>query len=159
MDNHFTIYLDMDGTIADLYGDPDWLTKLKAFDASVYANARPLVHFSTLARYLNRLQAYGCHIGIISWLSKNGTEQFNNEVAEVKREWLAKHLPSVKWDEIHIVPYGIPKSSFAVREDDILFDDELKNLLEWDFYRHGCAFKAEYLMDILREMVMIAAGA
>ena len=45
-----TIYLDMDGTIADLYGDPNWLAKLEASDASVYANARPLVHFSTLAR-------------------------------------------------------------------------------------------------------------
>lgn len=36
-----TIYLDLDGTVADLYGDPNWL---------------------------------------------------------------AKHLPSVQWDEIHIVP-------------------------------------------------------
>lgn len=159
MDNHFTIYLDMDGTIADLYGDPNWLAKLEASDASVYANARPLVHFSTLARYLNRLQACGCRIGIISWLSKSGTEQFNNEVAKVKRNWLAKHLPSVQWDEVHIVPYGVPKSSFSAREDDILFDDELKNLLEWDFNKHGCAFKADYLMDILREMVAIAAGA
>ena len=93
-----TIYLDMDGTIADLYGDPNWLAKLEASDASVYANARPLVHFSTLARYLNRLQARGYHIGIISWLSKSGTDKFNAEVAEVKRDWLAKHLPSVKWD-------------------------------------------------------------
>lgn len=147
-----TIYLDMDGTIADLYGDPNWLAKLIASDASVYAEAKPLVHLSTLARYLNRLQKRGYRIGIISWLSKSGTEQFNAEVTDVKREWLAEHLPSVKWDEIHIVPYGVPKSTCATGEDDILFDDEQKNITEWTYSKYSCAFGADLLMEILREM-------
>lgn len=145
-----TIYLDMDGTIANLYGDPNWLAKLEASDASVYANARPLVHFSTLARYLNRLQARGYNIGIISWLSKSGTDKFNAEVAEVKRDWLAKHLPSVKWDEIHIVPYGVPKSTCATCSNAILFDDEQRNLNEWTANTHHMAYNADLLMEILR---------
>ena len=152
MSSYPTIYLDMDGTIADLYGDPNWLAKLIASDASVYAEAKPLVHLSTLARYLNRLQARGYRIGIISWLSKSGTEQFNAEITEVKRNWLAKHLPSVQWDEVHIVPYGIPKSSFSTGEDDILFDDEQKNLTEWTYTKYSCAFHADCLMNLLREM-------
>ena len=142
-----TIYLDMDGTIANLYGDPNWLAKLEASDASVYANARPLVHFSPLARYLNRLQARGYHIGIISWLSKSGTDKFNAEVAEVKRDWLAKHLPSVQWDEIHIVPYGVPTCPNA-----ILFDDEQRNLNEWMANTHNMAYNADLLMEILRNL-------
>ena len=88
-----TIYLDLDGTVIDFYGVPNWLECLEAQDSTPYRVAKPLVHLSTLARYLNRLQARGYNIGIISWLSKSGTDKFNAEVAEVKREWLAKHLP------------------------------------------------------------------
>lgn len=28
------IWFDMDGTIANLYGDPNWLEKIRAYDAS-----------------------------------------------------------------------------------------------------------------------------
>ena len=37
-----TIYLDMDGTIADLYGVEDWLKKLRAEDSSPYEEAEPM---------------------------------------------------------------------------------------------------------------------
>lgn len=147
-----TIYLDLDGTIANLYGDPDWLAKLIASDASVYAEAKPLVRMFLLARYLNRIQARGYRIGIISWLSKSGTEQFNAEVADVKRKWLAQHLPSVKWDEIHIIPYGVPKSSCASDAVSILFDDEQNNRNEWADSLHNPAFGEEMLLEILRAM-------
>ena len=53
-----TIFLDMDGTIADLYGAKDWLPRLRAYDAKVYAEARPLCNMNTLARKLN--SAKGC---------------------------------------------------------------------------------------------------
>lgn len=145
-----TIYLDLDGTVVNFYGVPNWLECLEAQDSTPYRVAKPLVHLSTLARYLNRLQARGYRIGIISWLSKSGTEQFNAEVAEVKRDWLAKHLPSVKWDEIHIVPYGVPKSTCATCPASILFDDEQRNLNEWTANTHNMAYNADLLMEILR---------
>lgn len=147
-----TIYLDMDGTVIDFYGVPGWLEYLEAQDSTPYREAKPLVHLSTLARYLNRLQARGYRIGIISWLSKSGTEQFNAEVADVKREWLAEHLPSVKWDEIHIVPYGVPKSTCATSPASILFDDEQRNLNEWVDSTHHMAYNADLLMEILRHL-------
>lgn len=147
-----TIYLDLDGTVVNFYGVPNWLECLEAQDSTPYRVAKPLVPLSTLARYLNRLQARGYNIGIISWLSKSGTEQFNAEVAEVKREWLAKHLPSVKWDEIHIVPYGVPKSTCATCPASILFDDEQRNLNEWTANTHNMAYNADLLMEILRHL-------
>lgn len=147
-----TIYLDMDGTVIDFYGVPNWLECLEAQDATPYRVAKPLVHLSTLARYLNRLQARGYNIGIISWLSKSGTDKFNAEVAEVKRDWLAKHLPSVQWDEIHIVPYGVPKSNCATCPNAILFDDEQRNLNEWTANTHNMAYNADLLMEILRNL-------
>lgn len=147
-----TIYLDLDGTVIDFYGVPNWLECLEAQDATPYRVAKPLVHLSTLARYLNRLQARGYNIGIISWLSKSGTDKFNAEVAEVKRDWLAKHLPSVQWDEIHIVPYGVPKSNCATCPNAILFDDEQRNLNEWTANTHNMAYNADLLMEILRDL-------
>lgn len=147
-----TIYLDLDGTVIDFYGVPNWLECLEAQDSTPYRVAKPLVNLSTLARYLNRLQARGYNIGIISWLSKSGTDKFNAEVAEVKRDWLAKHLPSVQWDEIHIIPYGVPKSSCATCPASILFDDEQKNLNEWTASTHHMAYNADLLMEILRHL-------
>lgn len=147
-----TIYLDLDGTVIDFYGVPNWLECLEAQDSTPYRVAKPLVNLSTLARYLNRLQARGYNIGIISWLSKSGTDKFNTEVAEVKRDWLAKHLPSVQWDEIHIVPYGVPKSNCATCPNAILFDDEQRNLNEWTANTHNMAYNADLLMEILRNL-------
>lgn len=147
-----TIYLDLDGTVIDFYGVPNWLECLEAQDSTPYRIAKPLVNLSTLARYLNRLQARGYNIGIISWLSKSGTDKFNAEVAEVKRDWLAKHLPSVQWDEIHIVPYGVPKSTCATCPNAILFDDEQRNLNEWTANTHHMAYNADLLMEILRHL-------
>lgn len=147
-----TIYLDLDGTVIDFYGVPNWLECLEAQDSTPYRVAKPLVNLSTLARYLNRLQARGYNIGIISWLSKSGTDKFNAEVAEVKRDWLAKHLPSVQWDEIHIIPYGVPKSTCATCPASILFDDEQRNLNEWTANTHNMAYNADLLMEILRNL-------
>ena len=125
------IWFDMDGTIADLYGVENWLPMLRASDPTPYLIARPLVNLSTLARMLNKLQKQGYEIGVISWLSKTGTPDYNAAVTAAKYAWLSKHLPSVDFDEIHVVPYGTPKQVFAHSNNDILFDDEAKNRENW----------------------------
>jgi histidinol phosphatase-like enzyme len=145
---NITINFDMDGTIADLYGTPNWLEMLIAEDTAPYANARPLLHLSSLARKLNALQRNGYNLAVISWLSKSGTEAYNEAVTEVKLNWLAQHLPSVNWDEIHIVPYGTPKQNFCNNPLDILFDDEERNRTNWT----GRAYDVQNIMEILREI-------
>ena len=143
-----TIFFDMDGTITDLYGVEGWLDMLIASDTLPYEIAKPLVRLNSLARILNRLQKNGYKIGIISWLSKNGSKIYNKEVAEVKKEWLKKHLASVNFDEIHIVEYGTPKQTFAKTKNDILFDDEKKNRDNWT----GKAFDVDNIIEILKGM-------
>lgn len=123
------IWFDMDGTIADLYGVDGWLEMLIDSDPTPYEIARPLLRMATLARLLNRLQREGWEIGIVSWLSKSGTETYNRAVTEAKREWLAKHLKSVRFDYIDILPYGTPKE---VGRNGILFDDEERNRTNWN---------------------------
>lgn len=141
-----TIFFDMDGTIADLYGVENWLDYLINSDPSPYKNAKPLLNLNSLARILNRLQRTGYHIGIISWFSKNSTESYDEAVAQAKKAWLNKHLASVRFDEIHIVSYGTPKEIFAHNKQDILFDDEEKNRLNWT----GKAYNVESILEILK---------
>jgi len=140
------ICFDMDGTIADLYGVEGWLNDLENENTRPYREARPLLNLSLLARYLNKIQRMGHNICVISWLSKSGTPDYNAEVAEVKREWLAKHLPSVAWDAINIVPYGTPKSLFGT---DILFDDEERNRKEWQ----GTAYDVQNIIEVLKGLL------
>lgn len=144
---NITLNFDMDGTIADLYGVENWLPMLIAEDTTPYAVARPLLHLSTLARKLNTLQRAGYRLAIISWLSKSGSEAYNEAVTVVKLNWLAKHLPSVNWDEIHIVPYGTPKEKYCYTAHDVLFDDEEKNRKAWA----GVAYDVGNIFDDLKK--------
>ena len=137
------INFDMDGTIADLYGVDGWLDDLTNYRTRPYAEAKPLLNLSTLARILNRLQKQGYEICIISWLSKTGTAEYNARVADTKREWLAKRLPSVRWDEIKIVEYGTPKQTLG---EGILFDDEERNRTAWT----GTAYDVNNIIEVLK---------
>lgn len=141
------IYFDLDGTIVDLYGVEGWLDDLIAENTRPYAEAKPLLNLSLLARYIHKAQKMGYIVGVISWLSKSGTPEYNKAVTEVKKEWLAKHLPSVEWDEIHIVEYGTPKSTCRTCPG-ILFDDEERNLNEWG----SGAIIASNLLEVLRNL-------
>ena len=145
MMNKTTIYFDMDGTIADLYGQKNWLADLIAEKPDPYKNAKPMVNMNRLARKLNSLQRAGYKVGIISWLSKSGTVEYNEVVTVAKRQWLAKHLASVHFDEIHIVAYGTPKETLGTG---ILFDDELRNRENWG---EG-AYLPEEIFEILGEL-------
>ena len=143
-----TIYFDMDGTIADLYGVENWLDYLINSDATPYKVAKPLINLNSLARVLNNKQKKGVKIGVISWLSKNGSDEYNELVTRAKIEWLKKHLKSVNFDEIHIVKYGTPKVQFKKNFADVLFDDECGNRAEWG----ENAFDVNDILEILKGM-------
>ena len=140
------IYFDMDGTIANLYGVENWLDYLIASDTTPYRVAKPLINMNSLARLLNRLQAEGYHIGIVSWLSKCGTETYNAETTATKMDWLNRHLHSVHWNEVKIVPYGTPKQEVVDVVGGILFDDEVQNRTNWI----GTAYDVDNIIEILK---------
>ena len=141
------IWFDMDGTIADLYGVENWLPMLIAADPTPYIVAAPLLHLATLARLLNKVQRAGYEIGVVSWLSKSSTAEYDEAVTAAKLAWLAKHLPSVRWNEIKIVAYGTSKISEC--GGGILFDDEDKNRNEWG---EG-AYEPSQILNILKGLV------
>lgn len=140
------IWFDMDGTIANLYGVPNWLDKLIAEDASPYTAASVIGNMNTLAKAIHKVQAKGYKVGIISWTSKGGSANYNAKVAASKIKWLKKHLGSVKFDTIHIVPYGTNKSTLC--GGGILFDDEATNRANWN----GKAYTPSNIISVLKSL-------
>lgn len=142
------IWFDMDGTIADLYGVLGWLEAIIARDTRPYTEAKGIGNLALIARLLNKAQANGHEIGIISWTAKNGTAEYNEAVAEAKKAWLGRHLRSVAWDEIKVVAYGTDKK--VATGGGILFDDEEPNRMNWG---EGAHTPAE-IIEVLKALAL-----
>ena len=141
-----TIWFDMDGTIADLYGVKDWLPMLIAENPAPYELATPMLNMNVLARKLNKIRRAGYKLGVISWLSKNSTASYDEKVKAAKLTWLKKHLNSVNWDKINIVAYG--RNKWEVCGEGILFDDEEGNRTAWK----DKAYTPDKIMEVLRNL-------
>lgn len=146
-----TIWFDMDGTIADLYNVKDWLKMLRNYDVTPYEVAMPMLDMDKFSIILNRIQARGCKLGIVSWLSREPQAEYDQAVIKAKKSWLKKYLPLVSWDEINIVAHSTPKSLFIKSKEDILFDDEEKNRNEW---RANYAYTPDDIFAVLTKIAL-----
>lgn len=86
------IYLDMDGTIADLYGINDWLPRLQNEDSTIFLECQPLVSEDIL---LKKFPTNKFEIVILSMTPKNASKQYCNSVIEQKNKWLDIHFPTL----------------------------------------------------------------
>lgn len=128
------ICFDMDGTIADLYGVHNWLPKLRNEDPSPYCEACPMWHMEKLASILREIQNVGIEIRIISWLSKDSSEEYKEATRQAKRDWLERY--DFPFDFFHGIQYGATKADSIrkyLREDEeaILIDDNAKVRAGW----------------------------
>ena len=126
------ICFDMDGTIADLYNVPNWLSKLRAEDASPYEDAAPIYDMDKLNEICAMLQQAGYEIRVITWLSMNSSEEYKDAVRTAKRNWLDKW--GFIYDHFHGVQYGATKADSVrnyVESDAILIDDSAKVRNGW----------------------------
>jgi phosphoglycolate phosphatase-like HAD superfamily hydrolase len=120
------ICFDMDGTIADLYKVEDWLKKLREEDSTPYTDAYPMWNMKELADVLKKLQAHNIEIRVVTWLSKDSTQEYKKAVRKAKREWLDSY--GFPYDNFHGIQYGRTKAD-AIRnylneeEEAILIDD------------------------------------
>jgi 5'(3')-deoxyribonucleotidase len=125
-----TIYFDLDGTLYDLYSQPNWLARITTeADASVYATDALIPNGVEFANCLARLCRAGYRIGVVSWLAGGASVDFNRAVRKIKREWVKKNLPQAT--EIHIVKYGTPKHRIVQDRTAILVDDNAEILATW----------------------------
>ena len=128
------IVFDMDGTIADLYAVPNWLDMLRAENPMPYEIARPMWDMEELAETLMAVKNVGIEIRVVTWLSKDATDEYKNLVRKAKLEWLEEM--GFPFDKFHAVQYGATKANsvrkyLADDETAILFDDNAKVRNGW----------------------------
>jgi len=86
------VYLDMDGTIADLYNINNWLPRLQNQDKTIFLECRPLISEETL---LKLFPSKDYEIIILTMTPKNASKEYHNQVADQKNQWLDKYFPSI----------------------------------------------------------------
>lgn len=127
------IFFDLDGTIADLYGVSDWLTKLRAEDDSPYREANPLFPPYDIYLVLESMKSLGVRTGVISWGSKHASKEYNRSIRRAKIDWLKEMGLLDSFDEVHVVKYGTPKHQVIKKERrGILIDDNEDIRAEWE---------------------------
>lgn len=141
------IYFDVDGTFYNLYGYENWLECILSEKTDCYTKSDLLVNYTQFINILNELKNKGYVLGVITWLSKNATKQYQNKVRKAKYRYLKKYFNGI-FDEIHIIQYGKNKSIYCDNEECILFDDEENNRIEWN-NKNGIAYNVNNLCDIL----------
>lgn len=144
------LVFDMDGTIADLYGVKGWLEDLRAYNPRPYVKAKPLYDMDTLNGILNALKEQGWTIAVTTWLAKDSTKAYDDEVRKAKLEWLEKY--NFPYDEIHLVKYGTTKANCTRKLGlgQILIDDNEKVRKGWKL---GDTINAQN--DIMYELAQI----
>lgn len=121
------IYLDMDGTFADLYGVPNWIDYLNSGNIYLYETAKPMCNASELAQLLIAIQNRDYEVGIITWGSKNADKDFNAAIKSEKKNWLKRYgLQEIVRRNYNYLEYGVDKSKVFGKYDfapTILIDD------------------------------------
>jgi hypothetical protein len=155
MANVKMVCFDMDGTIANLYAVEGWLPMLRSENPTPYRMAEPMWDMAELTEVLLAVMAIGIEIRIVTWLSKDSSEEYKDEVRLAKREWLeAQNFP---FDHFHGVQYGATKADSVRRylnegETAILIDDN-------DRVREGWTLgetidpTTEDIIEILRTLI------
>lgn len=114
------VYLDMDGTIADLYNEPNWLEDLIAEKVAPFENAKPMTTEEVLFSIFPK-DKY--EIKILSMTPKNAKKEYCKKVENAKNEWLDKYFPNIT--KRLYLPYGDNKN-LKNSKNAILVDDNDK---------------------------------
>lgn len=149
-ENERIIYFDVDGTFYNLYGYENWLECILSEKTDCYTKSDLLVDESQFIDVLNLLKNKGYKIGIITWLSKNATKEYQNKVRKAKYRFIKKHFSDL-FDEIHIIQYGKDKSAYCKGKNTILFDDEENNRKAWK-NKNGISFDVTNIIDVLKTL-------
>lgn len=111
------VYLDMDGTIADLYGIENWLPRLRNEDPEIFLECKPMITEEKLFQIFPENEYL---IKILTMTPKDCTNEYHENVKEQKAKWLQKYFPKLS-SQIYM-RYGFNKnlknSASAILVDD-----------------------------------------
>ena len=127
-----TIYFDMDGTIADLYGTPNWLTDLQSETKGLFRNLKVMHDKEKLTEIFHQLKEMGFAVEVITWTPKNVSDKYIKTVEIEKKEWIKEHFPII--EKIHCLDYGTPKQNAPIKntKHQILVDDNIEVNTLWE---------------------------
>lgn len=127
-----SVWVDMDGTLFDLYGKPNWLEMLTSENPAAFeGDFLPEIDIDELYSICELLLMAGVKIGIITWLPMNASPEYERECAIVKREWVAKNLPFIT--DVKCQSYGTPKQNAITKRSKIMYliDDNIEICKTW----------------------------
>lgn len=144
------IYFDMDGTVADLYGEKNWLDNLRNEREGSFINLRPLVDMNELAMVCHQLMNLGYSFGVITWLPMGASYEFERVCEEEKRAWIEEFMPWVS--EFYAQSYGVPKQYAPSKRaaEMILVDDNAEVRAMWNTEVQRSSIDAT--QDIIKEL-------
>jgi hypothetical protein len=144
------IYFDMDGTVADLYGEKNWLDNLRKEVCGSFINLRPLVDMTELSMVCHQLMNLGYSFGVITWLPMGASYEFERVCEEEKRAWVEEFMPWVS--EFYAQSYGVPKQYAPSKRaaEMILVDDNAEVRAMWNTEVQRSSIDAT--QDIIKEL-------
>lgn len=87
------IYLDLDGTVASLYTEKNWLKRLRDEEEGLFLNLKPMI---TQEELLEIFPQERYDIRILSMTPLGASKPFCEKVVEEKNAWLDEHFPVLK---------------------------------------------------------------
>ena len=113
--SRITIYLDLDGTVYDLYNIPNWEQKLRAEVPNMYNQNRPL-YTERIHTIVSALLKLGVKFNAITKLSMTATKNYAELTTAEKKSWVRTNLPFVS--NINCIPYADHKYNYIRRKDE-----------------------------------------
>jgi len=120
-DGKKNIYIDMDGVLADFFGETDCVARFE-HERGFFRRLKPLAKNVAAVR---KAIADGKHNIFVLSASPNA------RCDQDKIKWLIRYLPELDLANAIIMRNGESKAKYMKTADGILFDDYGKNIQEW----------------------------
>lgn len=149
------LYFDLDGTVANLYGEKKWLEKLRNEEKGLFLNLKPLYDMNVITDLVDELIEMDWEINVITWTPMFCSDEYHKQVTEEKEMWIKNLFPCVS--NIACQRYGEPKQNAPIKraQEMILIDDNKEVCEMWNTEkrRKSIITNGSDLIEILEKLV------